>query len=61
MAKKITGYVKLRRRIGRPRRHLQFDVTGNFLRHTLLLLVVRILTAGNRLTFHGFTHCHARA
>src|SRR5262249_12282608 len=42
--------------------HLQFDVTSYFLRHTLLLLVVRLSTAGDRLTSHGFTYLvrHAR-
>ena len=43
-----------RRRIGRPRRHLQFDIASDFLCHSLLLLVVRISTAGDRLTSHGF-------
>src|ERR1700730_1472175 len=45
-----------RRRIGRAGRHLQFDIAGDFLCHSLLLLVVRISTAGDRLTFHGFTY-----
>src|SRR6476469_9013760 len=41
-----------RRRIGRAGRHLQFDIAGDFLCHSLLLLVVRISTVGGRLTFH---------
>src|SRR5205807_8680913 len=41
-----------RRRIGRARRHLQLEVSSDFLRHVLLLSVVRILTAGGRLTSH---------
>ncbi len=47
-----------RRRIGRPRRHLQLDIAGDFLRHSLLLLVVRISTAGDRLTSHGLHSLH---
>ena len=51
-----------RRRIGRSRRHLQFDVAGDFLRHGLLLLlavaagsgfVVRIRRLAAAVTSHA--------
>ena len=40
------------RRIGSAGRHLQFEESSDFFRHLSLLLVVRILTVGDRLTFH---------
>src|SRR5208282_1381265 len=45
-----------RRRISRPGRHLQLDVSGDFLCHALLLLVVRLSAAGDRL---GLPRLHA--
>ena len=40
---------QVEKRIGRPCRHLQIDVTGYLLRHDVLLLVVRLTAVGGRL------------
>ena len=41
------------RRVGGAGRHLQFEESSDFLCHRSTPLVVRVLTAGDRLTSHG--------
>src|SRR5665647_26696 len=47
------GWPDRGRRVGGAGRHLQFEESSDFFLHLSLLLVVRILTVGDRLTSHA--------